>query len=135
MTLGTGFAGRSSIGENLEPRHLVNWTRIAYNSAASVPFGDFTPITVGEPPGGPVPAYPLASNLPGAQPSGRAGSLAGWPDDGVGTAAGAGETIGAWANGAAGTAGPDPGSGAVPDALREQLRALIIEELQQLIKG
>ena len=30
MTIGTGFFGRSSIGENLEPRHLVNWTRVAY---------------------------------------------------------------------------------------------------------
>ncbi len=33
MTLGTGFAGHSSIGENLEPRHLVNWTRVAYHAA------------------------------------------------------------------------------------------------------
>ena len=77
MTLGTGFAGHSSIGENLEPRHLVNWTRVAYNSAGRVPFGDFTSITVGEPPDGPVPAYPLASNLPGADPARRNGAGAG----------------------------------------------------------
>ena len=31
FTIGTGFFGRSAIGENIEPRHLVNWTRIAYN--------------------------------------------------------------------------------------------------------
>ena len=80
MTLGTGFAGHSSIGENLEPRHLVNWTRVAYNSAGSVPFGDFAGITVGEPPDGPVPAYPLASNLPGANPARRGG--AGRPETG-----------------------------------------------------
>src|SRR5215471_5168321 len=66
MTLGTGFAGRSSIGENLEPKHLVNWARVAYHSAADVPFGDFTGLATGHPPDGPVPPYPLASNQPGA---------------------------------------------------------------------
>jgi acyl-CoA reductase-like NAD-dependent aldehyde dehydrogenase len=28
--IGTGFAGRSSIGENVGPQHLVHWTRIAF---------------------------------------------------------------------------------------------------------
>ena len=42
MTIGTGFYGRSSIGENLEPRHLVNWMRVAYNADAAVPFDDFS---------------------------------------------------------------------------------------------
>ncbi len=32
MTIGTGFTGRSSLGENLEPRHLLNHARIAYNN-------------------------------------------------------------------------------------------------------
>ena len=32
MTIGTGFVGRSSLGENLEPQHLVNLTRIAYST-------------------------------------------------------------------------------------------------------
>ncbi len=32
MTIGTGFFGRSSLGENLEPRHLINMTRVAYAS-------------------------------------------------------------------------------------------------------
>ena len=41
MTIGTGFYGRSSLGENLEPRHLVNFTRIAYASDPSEAFGDF----------------------------------------------------------------------------------------------
>ncbi len=41
FTIGTGFFGGSSIGENIEPRHLVNWTRIAYSDEASEPFGDF----------------------------------------------------------------------------------------------
>ena len=42
MTIGTGFFGRSSLGENLEPRHLINMTRVAYASDPSEPFGDFT---------------------------------------------------------------------------------------------
>ncbi|HWA41911.1 MAG TPA: aldehyde dehydrogenase family protein [Hypericibacter adhaerens] len=42
MTIGTGFFGRSSIGENVGPQHLVNWTRIAYNKEASEAFGDYS---------------------------------------------------------------------------------------------
>ena len=41
MTVGTGFFGRSSLGENLEPRHLINLTRVAYASDPAEPFGDF----------------------------------------------------------------------------------------------
>jgi len=31
FTIGTGYFGRSSVGENVGPQHLVNWTRIAWN--------------------------------------------------------------------------------------------------------
>jgi acetaldehyde dehydrogenase / alcohol dehydrogenase len=110
MTLGTGFVGRSSIGENLEPRHLVNWTRVAYNADAGVPFDDFAGIAAWSPPDGPVPGYPHASNLSG-------------------TAAAAGAVSAAEAAAAAAAVGPE-----VTAAVREQLRALIIEELEQLIK-
>jgi acyl-CoA reductase-like NAD-dependent aldehyde dehydrogenase len=41
MTIGTGFFGRSSLGGNLEPKHLVNWTQIAYVNDPAVPFGSF----------------------------------------------------------------------------------------------
>jgi acyl-CoA reductase-like NAD-dependent aldehyde dehydrogenase len=41
MTIGTGFFGRSSLGENLQPSHLINMTRVAYNSEPSEVFGDF----------------------------------------------------------------------------------------------
>jgi hypothetical protein len=41
FTIGTGFFGRSSIGENIEPRHLVNWTRIAYSDEPGEAMGDF----------------------------------------------------------------------------------------------
>jgi acetaldehyde dehydrogenase / alcohol dehydrogenase len=110
MTLGTGFVGHSSIGENLEPRHLVNWTRVAYNSDASVPFGDFAGVAVWERPDGAVPAYPQASNLPG---TGGAGPLT---------------------KSARRSRGVPDHSGLSP-AVRAQLRALIIEELEQLMKA
>lgn len=41
MTVGTGFFGRSSLGQNLEPGDLVNWTRVAYATDPAVPFGSF----------------------------------------------------------------------------------------------
>lgn len=41
FTIGTGFFGRSSIGENVGPQHLVHWTRIAYNSDKDEPFGNY----------------------------------------------------------------------------------------------
>jgi len=42
MTIGTGFFGRSSLTENLQPRDLVQWTQVAYASDPAEPFGDFT---------------------------------------------------------------------------------------------
>ncbi len=122
MTLGTGFAGRSSIGENLEPRHLVNWARVAYHSSPDVPFGDFSQITAGQPPSGPVPAYPVASNLPAAGLATQAGASAGPQPGGEASAGDA-------------APGRPPGGAEAGQAVREQLRALIIEELQQLIRG
>ncbi len=41
FTIGTGFFGRSSIGENVGPQHLVHWTRIAYNAEKDEPFGNY----------------------------------------------------------------------------------------------
>lgn len=41
MTIGTGFAGGSSIGDNLTPHHFVQFARIAYNKEASEAFGNF----------------------------------------------------------------------------------------------
>ena len=41
FTIGTGFAGSSSVGENIGPQHLINWTRIAYNDDPGEAFGDF----------------------------------------------------------------------------------------------
>ena len=41
MTAGTGFFGRSALTENLEPRHLTQWTRLAYDKDPAEAFGDF----------------------------------------------------------------------------------------------
>jgi hypothetical protein len=135
MTLGTGFVGHSSIGENLEPRHLVNWTRVAYNAAPAVLFGDFTDVTVWRRPDGAVPSYPRASNVdeptlarPGLPVSTTRPATTGTGSlgaDAVGRYADSDYADRADSGGAA--------SGAATDGVREQLRALIIEELAQLI--
>ena len=41
MTIGTGFAGGSSIGDNLTPHHLLHFARIAYNKDVAEAFGNF----------------------------------------------------------------------------------------------
>lgn len=105
MTLGTGFVGRSSIGENLQPGHLVNWTRIAYNADAGVTMPNFAGVSPWHAPTGPVPAYPRASNDSGEAPAQARSSRPA-------------------------TRSADPGI----EALRAELRALVVEELAQLIK-
>ncbi|HEY1621414.1 MAG TPA: aldehyde dehydrogenase family protein [Streptosporangiaceae bacterium] len=138
MTLGTGFVGRSSIGENLEPRHLVNWTRIAYNSSADVPFDDFAGIGVTAAPGGPVPRYPHASNLPAAGAGGTwaSGTWAAGSGSGPAGAAPTGDEGRDPPPGyaAALAARADTDDGEIPEAVREQLRALIVEELRALVR-
>ena len=129
MTLGTGFVGRSSIGENLEPRHLVNWTRIAYNADPDVAFGDFAGISPWHAPAGRVPAYPVASNLPG----GGGVRPAGQPREGGAPGAGPGSAgTGMAGTGMAGTGTASPGTG-LPDSVRDALRAMIIDELRTLV--
>jgi hypothetical protein len=62
MTIGTGFFGRSSVGENLQPVHLVNRTRIAYNADARVPMADFVGRDPWRPPppwSRPTPSHPM----------------------------------------------------------------------------
>jgi acetaldehyde dehydrogenase / alcohol dehydrogenase len=115
MTLGTGFVGRSSVGENLEPRHLVNWTKIAYNADPGVMFGDFAGISPWRAPSGRVPAYPIASNLPGG-----GGVRPTSPPR-----AGPGQAV-------LDSAGQDPARTALPDSVRATLRAIIIDELTAL---
>ena len=107
MTIGTGFFGRSSVGENLQPKHLVQWTRLAYNSDPAEVFGDFAGLDPWQVPAGPVPPYPLASNL--AEPSSSRTPLP----------------------------APGPAAGARPglDALRAEIRRVVLEELRALTGG
>ncbi|PCI54610.1 MAG: aldehyde dehydrogenase [Alphaproteobacteria bacterium] len=63
FTIGTGFFGRSSIGENIGPQHLVHWTRIAYNKDPSETFGHFE--NLGPEFAGPLPQAP-ADGVPGS---------------------------------------------------------------------
>jgi acyl-CoA reductase-like NAD-dependent aldehyde dehydrogenase len=118
MTIGTGFFGRSSVGENLQPKHLVQWTRLAYNSDPAEVFGNFTGLVPWESPAAPVPPYPVASNL--AQ-EGRRQSRQSVP---------AYQTPEPTASSA-----PAAGGGTDEAALREEIRRLVIEELRQLAGG
>jgi len=105
MTIGTGFFGRSSVGENLQPKHLVNHTRIAVNQDASVPMPDFTGLNPWHATEGHVPRYPTASNL-----------TEGGQFSSSGNAAGDASVLG-------------------EDELREEIRRLVVEELRQILKG
>jgi hypothetical protein len=114
MTIGTGFFGRSSVGENLHPSHLVQWTRLAYNRDPAEPFGDFAGIIPWQAPAGPrgtVPMYPVASNQRDYQlAAARAGEPANSP-------------------------ARSELNGSEASALRDQIRRLILEELSQLAGG
>ena len=118
MTIGTGFFGRSSVGENLNPSHLVQWTRLAYNRDPAEPFGDFTSLVPWQAPAGPVPPYPVASNQ-------RSDHQRGDHQPGPSPAL---EPV-------APTRSAANGLPADSTALREEIRRLILEELSQLARG
>lgn len=70
--IGTGYFGRSSVGENIGPQHLVHWTRLAWNSDASVQMGDLGDLRL--PFDGQVPA-PRSAPAPVAAPVAEAGGM------------------------------------------------------------
>jgi acetaldehyde dehydrogenase / alcohol dehydrogenase len=112
MTVGTGFFGGSSVAENLQPAHFVQWTRLAYNSDPTEPFGNFSGLIPWESPAGPVPPYPYASNAGAAQHPHVTAAAALGP-------AGGGTEL----------------SERDRAVLREEVRRLVVEELSQLIGG
>jgi acyl-CoA reductase-like NAD-dependent aldehyde dehydrogenase len=61
-TIGTGFFGRSALGENLGPQHLVHWTRVAWPSDAAVNIDAGALSTLTHP--GPLPEAP-SDGVPG----------------------------------------------------------------------
>jgi hypothetical protein len=107
MTIGTGFVGRSSLGENLEPKHLVNVARVAYSTDPAEVLPSYDGLVPWAAPDGPVPPYPLASNL---VPDASHGLTP------VSTT-------------------PTAARGEEASELREELRRLIIEELNTIIRG
>jgi len=133
MTVGTGFFGRSSLTENLEPRHLVQWTRMAYDRDPAEAFGSFSGLVPWETPAGPVPPYPLASNLAGdgrgpggyldADRTPRPGNPLPHANAGAGLAS-HGDRAGGLAYGEVDTR-----------ALRETIRRIVVEELAQYAGG
>ena len=87
----------------------MNWTRIAYNADADVPMPSFAGHSPWRSPTEPVPAYPRASNDTSGQAPAPAPALS---------------------RSAVPRRKGDPGI----EALRAELRALVAEELAQLIK-
>lgn len=69
FTIGTGYFGRSSVGENIGPQHLVHWTRLAWNSDPSVATGDLSSLRAPFEVPGDVPLpRPLPQLVPDAVP-------------------------------------------------------------------
>ena len=96
FTVGTGFFGRSSIGENVGPQHLVNWTKVAWHKGTEGVLD--------------------ASSLSGLR---HPGPLPKAPSDGV-----PGQT----------RLRPQHAAALPQDDLREQIRAIIAEELRAVMK-
>lgn len=122
MTIGTGFIGNSGLGENLQPRHLLDWAKVAYNSDAAVPMADFGGLSPWQEHPGSVPAYPWASNDPRAR-EGRPPMPAvidRLTDDLTRSSVGAAQNNG--------------GSPVDETALRAQIRQLVTAELSTILK-
>ena len=73
--IGTGYFGRSSVGENIGPQHLVHWTRLAWNSDASVQMGDFGAVRA------PFEGYTAPRPTPAPAPAPVAGDAGGMDRD------------------------------------------------------
>jgi acyl-CoA reductase-like NAD-dependent aldehyde dehydrogenase len=75
FTIGTGYWGKSSVGENIGPQHLVHWQRIAYANDPGEVFGNFEGLSPGFE--GPLPEAP-SDGVPGSpRPARRGGAVAG----------------------------------------------------------
>jgi len=112
FTVGTGYFGRSSVGENVGPQHLVHWTRIA----------------LGNDDHGTLDAYAAVGlDLPGALPVA--------PSDGVPGAGQHGASSGQRPQPApTGANRPATTSAGLDHETREELRRIIAEELRALLK-
>jgi len=109
FTIGTGFFGRSSVGENIGPQHLVHWTKMAYSNEDAEVFGQYRGLGLAF--GGPLPQAP-SDGVPGS-PRPRSKTVVSIP--------------GAPAAGA--SSSPE-----LDETTRQQLRQLIVEELRDILK-
>ncbi|HAR52159.1 MAG TPA: aldehyde dehydrogenase [Roseovarius nubinhibens] len=64
--IGTGYAGRSSIGENVGPQHLVHWTKIAFGRDVPADLTGLDFDSLAQRPAA-VPVAPLPATSPDAQ--------------------------------------------------------------------
>ncbi|OXT00611.1 hypothetical protein B7H23_10945 [Notoacmeibacter marinus] len=68
--IGTGYAGRSSVGENVGPQHLVHWTKIAFERDSYADLEGIDLSTVSQPRAVPAPSVTAAQTpSPSATPS------------------------------------------------------------------
>jgi len=112
MTVGTGFAGGSALGENLRPDHLVNWTEVAFATEAALPAGlaGFSPWRARPLPAETAPIPFSQGNPPGGPADGRRAPVPGLDPD--------------LAPAASGDA-----------ALRAEIRQLVLEELRAALRA
>ncbi|MEZ5775577.1 MAG: aldehyde dehydrogenase family protein [Hyphomicrobiaceae bacterium] len=113
FTIGTGFYGRSSIGENIGPQHLVHWTRIAFHKGERDLAGSISRASMD-----------FKGPLPEAPSDGVPGKSAAALSSGRGMARGGG-----------GSGGPAPSGDPSYHQLREEIRRIIAQELAQALKG
>lgn len=118
MTIGTGFVGRSGVGENLQPSHLVNWTKVAHSTLSQDPMPNYSGLDPWRSHDQPVPEYPVASNAQRDYSVAAPTSVA----DGVIS------KLGASADG-------DRISAVSDAALRDEIRRLVAQELANMSKG
>lgn len=115
MTIGTGFFGRSSIGENLRPDHLVQWTKLAFDKDAAVRFPSFQGLDVTHAPR----EVDIMNGVGGTAPGGPG--------------PGSPEHRAVEAAGRAVASHVQAGSG--DDAMRDEIRRIIAEELRAALSG
>lgn len=117
MTIGTGMNGKSNLDENLQPKHLVSWSRIAHNADERERMGSFEGLEPWQRHDHRVPAYPYASNDP------RSGSQVAPPV--LRAVGGAGEAV-------ENRILEQVGGG---DSLREEIRRLVAQEISHLMRS
>ncbi|MEZ5926099.1 MAG: aldehyde dehydrogenase family protein [Hyphomicrobiaceae bacterium] len=106
FTIGTGYYGRSSIGDNIGPQHLVHWTQVAYHKDSAEAITRLE--TVEQRFAGPLPEAP-SDGVPGKSYAALRAETA--------------------------ALAHSSGSDLSGHQLREEIRRIIAEELRQALKG